>query len=398
MTKASTKKWLRLAVVLYIVILSVVAVTSLAWFVFEDTTSLQTSENYMKIIGGGELAIAVLPDDQSGVELGNYSTEQLLAGRAPAQTEEAEQDPDAEEGDEAFEGYVYPDISGDGKTFYYPRFVHVEDGVNIPPAEYTDGNYVTITQANGNMDSYMSVVRLGFRSASPMSVYLHNKSSVTGQAIANAVRVAFYSREDDTTFVWCPNETKAEDVKYLSLVNGNIVEKSYEAGSFLRRDVLMGSSQLASTYDESDPNESKPNAMINNAFPIVTFTEEDFATQGYAYKEVYVYIWVEGTDPDALDRNKDQTLEYALYFIGIDKEINSLELNKIVYEGGKLRYNGEQTPQFDYSTDGITWRRYVNELQLGGATTFYVRFAETASTQPGIGTTDAPRYVTFTAN
>lgn len=392
MTKESTKKLLRIAVILYIVILSGVAVTSLAWFVFEDTTSLQTNDNYMKIVGGDELAIALLEDGQTA-DQGNYDQSQTVPGRKPleeAEDAEGGEENADDEGSENFEGYVYPDISGNGSTFYYPKFVHKEDGAeNVPPKEYIDGNYVTITKANGNMDAYMVVLRVGFRSATPTTVYLHNESSVTGDtsdnggSIANAVRVAFHSPTDSTTYVWCPNESNASEIKYLSVQGETIAETSYTTQSFLDRDVIIGRDQLASSVSGETP------AMINNAPPIISFDEEDFkeANQGYVYKEVEIYIWVEGTDPDSVDENKDQTLQYELHFIGINKSVTTDSLNNIKYENGQLIYNDASSdqPKMVYSTDGIEWKSYSNSLELGNATEFYVRFAETASTQPGVG-------------
>ncbi|MBO7295837.1 MAG: hypothetical protein J6V39_01145, partial [Clostridia bacterium] len=103
--------------------------------------------------------------------------------------------------------------------------------------------------------------------------------------------------------------------------------------------------------------------------------------------EVEIYIWVEGTDPDSVDENKDQTLQYELHFIGINKSVTTDSLNNIKYENGQLIYNDASSdqPKMVYSTDGIEWKSYSNSLELGNATEFYVRFAETASTQPGVG-------------
>ena len=94
MKKATgTKKWIRLSMILYIVILSGAAVFTLAWFVFDETATIKTADN-MQITAGTKLEIALVEDGKD-LEWG-----QLIACNTPT---------------------TLPDITGNGSVFYFPK-------------------------------------------------------------------------------------------------------------------------------------------------------------------------------------------------------------------------------------------------------------------------------------
>ena len=138
--KATTKKWLRLSAILYVVILVGVTVSTFAWFLFEDTVTLQSEKN-MHITAGNKLEISFL--DEAGKPTG-YSS--WLENQTP-------------------EDVTYPDITGDGETFYFPNAL---DGTDSPYPEL----YQTITYGTENRDAYYITVNLQFRTTIPMDIYL----------------------------------------------------------------------------------------------------------------------------------------------------------------------------------------------------------------------------------
>lgn len=160
MEKTSVKKWLRLSVILYIVILSVVAVSTFAWFVFEKTVALESATE-MQITAGNKLEIILMDDEWAEIESGDWRSNIDITM----------------DGDT-----MYPDISSkDGQIFYYPKALN--NGEAPEKEDFYDvivhngvlhGN--DIETSSEVRSQYYVTVNLKFRTAQPMSVYLADGS------------------------------------------------------------------------------------------------------------------------------------------------------------------------------------------------------------------------------
>ena len=424
--KLQTKKWIRLSVILYIVILSAVAVATLAWFVIDETASLQTDTD-MKITTGNKLEIRPLDADGNPDE--NYQWGQM-------------QNIDVED-------RTYPDITYDyiNKTFYFPTSVD-ENGQAV------DESYREVSDSISK--DYYITVNLRFRSTLKMEVYLEDDSYVSGLAqtlvgdgsdnkssfgnfsrdgIAGAVRVAFFERDphsyDGQQFlrnIWVPNDTYKlttntsdgqspsytfstgenmadptqnieTDLGYMSKQSdGTMIKKVWTQNDYLDRIVTLGSQELASVED-ADGNDVTP--MINNAAPVITFTDADLKESGFYEKDLVIKIWIEGTDREANSVFTDGQLKYNFKFSGVQKDTNpvddpknenSFENRPVIYEEGKLYFKPTaegaekvavtQNDNLLYSFDGKFWSPYNNSIPSNSmpvdAEFFYVKYGETS--------------------
>lgn len=437
MVKATTKKWLRLAAVLYIAILVMAAVASFAWFVFGNTASIETSNNLV-ITSGNNLEIALydeLTGDVIAVNGEAFGNEIHLnthyGDNSDIETERMES---------------YPDITGDGKVFYFPTVLDEHD----QPMTSADTFRQIRTEAkvdgvkNADRDMYYITVCLQFRTTAAMDVYLAQGSYVLGaseltgvspdnasvfgnfsrDAIAGAARVAFLEdvngvptlknvwipndkyelsydpvTAEDKAAAWYPDkiiETNAahEEIIANFKVSGNreadigYMQKkqdssvmdmiSYTVDDYLNRSVTLGSDMLAS----SGTSEHVP--MINNAPKLLSFTAEEIqANGGSMTKKMIVRIWIEGTDRESDKATVGGELKYKLNFVGINKSVEVTKPN--VTLNGNVLEGIPEGMTVQYSYNGIDWSSYEgNQLSdTAGHSVIYVRYAETAGTQAG---------------
>ena len=438
MKKITTKKWLRVSVILYVVILTMVVIASFAWFVFDDTATLQTSNN-MVITSGNKLEIALRDATNTSGEFG--SVIQFVTDV----------------------NFSYPDITGTIDSngdliFYYPQALNENDE---PLYDEPDTfKQIDLSDAEASA-SYLITVKLSFRTTVPMDVYLSADSFVNGMtsfedfigtdskiagnnspygnfsrdAIAGAARVAFLEDTGDALLlknIWIPNEkyelkyipeNEASKAQKYGVVttdeNGRIAifgrdgvqeelnkigglaryetlsgermemtpfgtlqyvenDPSYPGmGKYLNRLITLGNASLAS----KDTQTSVP--MVNNAAPLLSFTAEEIrAKNGSCTKNLTIYIWIEGTDREADKATVGGKLKYKFDFVGIQKEECAYSVDNIEYSGNTLTYvssDGQSAPSLQYSENGIDWKTYDgSSLKLSeGIEKFYVRIAET---------------------
>ena len=435
MEKSSAKKWLKASTILYIVILTMVAIASFAWFVFDDTATLETSNN-MVITAGNKLEITLL--DEGGNPTKDFGSKITLNTNA---------------------SFSYPDITGNGITFFYPKAL---DTTDQPFYNMTDTFHIINTADKVERDQYFITVSLQFRTTTPMDIYLADTSYVSGMneytganasnlsaygnfsrdAIAGAARVAFLENQatgDILKNVWIPNDrfeidyvtpTEAtqfqgsnpnaikdengemaifkadgqrealEKIVYLSDTGGKYdlipygtLEKDTTylnkpgPDNFLNRLVTLGHKDLATKNSEDGQTERPP--MINNSAVLLSFTADEIREGGGAsVKNLTVRIWIEGTDREADKATIGGKLKFRFEFIGIQKNDSKYNANNIQYDASSktLTYNmqsmdGQETPStpdLHYSENGIDWKPYSNTVMLSeGTTRFYVRCAET---------------------
>ncbi len=425
MEKTSVKKWLRLSVILYIVILSVVAVSTFAWFVFEKTVSLE-SKTEMQITAGNKLEI-VWMDDKWEKELSEGGWLSNIDITMDGNT-------------------MYPDISsGDGQTFYYPKALMANGDAptnaelydiithnGVVHKESADDNRV-LESAPEVREKYYITVNLKFRTAQAMTIYLADGSKITpvsdsdpqkdacNKALAGMVRVAFLeatlpsesnlNTAYETKNIWIPNETyqltaktesgdsgisdqvsfevvdgeREDSYKYLGVdsVDGSIISKVWDVSNYLNKDVTVGGSLLAYADKEGQV------PMIRESSPLLTFTDAEIeANGGLVEKCLSMRIWFEGTDREAHNALLESKINYLFKFCGIQKE-NSPNTQDIVYQNDALLYKNDNTQVdanvLEWSCDGIKWNPYSpltftqseNKELLQGVDNIYVRYLET---------------------
>ena len=377
--KENTKKYVKLSIILYIVILSVALITTLAWFTFEKSATISTEED-SKIIAGDYLEICL--NDGSN----NWVTDMKLA-----------------------QSVQYPDVSltPEGKI-WYPVSLDENDQLFVDDAG-KNGVYRDVT----NDEGYFIKLNLKVRASRGLDVYLHSDSFVRGNmektdanitvdentnisfskdAVAGAARVAFFDSEG-VKMVWIPNEkynlvideetgkpinflqdgTPEGEYKYL-----NVVDDTVPSGNEYCKwddDLLSyGDNVLASTEGSY--------SSINDAKPILSFAEA-------GEKELTVYIWVEGSDREANTLLSGGVLQYNLKLVGIERKASaSLDISNVAYSGGKLIYassGDEAGSEILYSYNAKTWTPYTknNPDLAGGNSVLYVRAKETATEMAG---------------
>ena len=407
-----TRKWIRLSVILYIAILSFAAVFTMAWFMFDETATIKTADN-MQITAGAKLEIALVGESED-LEWG-----QLIASNTPT---------------------TFPDVTGDGTTFYFPK-VLTEDDNTFEAAD----TFYEISDASEDKDSYLITMHLRFKTTLPMDVYLSEESFVSGlsdvivgadagnksifgdfsrDGIAGAVRVAFIERDFDgldeyvLKNIWIPNDKyeisytdeqigNEGDHKAIFTTDGNREYTVLEDGTtqfkygymtqngenmtfipwtvdqYTARYVTLDSQKLA-VHNEDGVQ------WINEAAPLITFDEADFE-DGIAERDLIIKIWIEGTDREADKAFTDGQLKYNFSFVGIQKEafeVKNAELaaKEIVSDGQKLYYKEGDTLEeivesnlLQYSYNGVDWKPYNGNMQAENNASYqyvYVRYAE----------------------
>ena len=364
--KENSKKYVKLSIILYIVILSVALVGTLAWFVFEQTAEIKTSENG-KITAGEYLEIAIDDNDDSTPD--EWLSKIELA--YPAQ---------------------YPDISvtPDG-TAWYPVELNDDDTVIIGE----DGACIDVTDKDG----YFVKLDLKVRASKSLNVYLHEGSEVQGlnpdktdannsfskDAIAGAARVGFFDESGNVITVWVPNEkyelaadlstvsydgTPESSYKYLNVNDAGNVSSSETEIAWDSEKLLVGKDNLAS------------DTMTNASAPLLSFDEA-------GEKKLTVYVWIEGTDREANTVLSGGSIKFNLKLVGVlpkalasenaDLDINAVEFNKA---DGTLTYNGAEAGNeilYGFSADGVTTPYASGDpnFVVEAGSKLYIRTAET---------------------
>ncbi len=409
--KKSTKKNLRIAALLYVILLVVALGVSLAWFISNREVEVKSGDN-MVITVGSHLEVDVVGDMSTEGSWGSVVT--LNADK------------------------VCPDITGDGTHFYFPTTLDRSDQPMLDSLE----SFLYVNEAEESENYYIEV-KLKFRTALPMDVYLAATSNVFGEdevtpddltgsvssdLIAGAVRIGLSEVITDENgndveilkSIWIPNDRyevtpdyeqgtlnfdrngTRENFGYLSPDNGvwndqttAMVERYWTAQDYASGLVMVGNGQLAQK-DATVDSRAIP-AMVNGGVPLLTFE----GTGSMQEKVLLVRIWVEGTDREANTNLNGGRIKYELDFIGINKSLYTEEeqaaFQKITMGATGLQYeNGAAVgSEVLYSFNGIDWISYSasNSDFVANMTandnTVYIRMAETADKRPG-----APRKIT----
>ena len=364
--KQSTKKYLKLSLILYVVILAVAAVGTLAWFQYTREVAPTDEGN---IISGKNVDICINDgNDLWGNEISISRAEKM------------------------------PDISmtpaGD---FYYPRALDGND--ELITGDAGKGLYLKIDNPTG----YFIKIPLKVRANQALDLYLEDTSFVKGvsiadgatsttsaDAIAGAARVAFFEVSGSTKTlktVWIPNEKyqlygtgnvdlvgNPEPVYYYLNVQGNTVEKDNKTIAWEDSLLSIGNDSLASCEDSSDESEI---VYVDDATPLLSFTEA-------GQKTLEVCIWIEGTDREAKTLLSGGTISYELDFVGVEsKKDPTIDINQVTYDAGKFLYEGNDVSDMIlYSVDEKIWSSY-----MPGTPYFddiaYIRVKETKDTKLG---------------
>ena len=361
--KENSKKYVKLSIILYIVILSVALVGTLAWFVFEQTAEIKTSENG-KITAGEYLEIAI--DDKNDETPDEWLSKIELA--SPAQ---------------------YPDISvtPDGKA-WYPVELNDDDTVKIGE----DGACIDVTDKDG----YFVKLNLKVRASKSLNVYLHNGSEVQGlnpdktdannsfskDAIAGAARVGFFDESGSVITVWVPNE-KYELASDASSINysGN-AEGSYKYLNVSDAGNVSGDSAWDSEKISVGNNALATDTMANEAIPLLSF-------DGAGEKKLTVYVWIEGTDREANTVLSGGNIKFNLKLVGIPKkaaaENSDIDINAVVFNktDGSFTYNGDEMGNeilYGFDADAVNTPYAEGDPNLANVDSgskLYIRTAET---------------------
>ena len=365
----NAKKYIKLSIILYIVILCVALVSTLAWFTFEKSATIST-EDESKIVAGEYLEICI--DDGND----NWATDIKVNNVAQ-----------------------FPDISvtPEGKA-WYP--ISLDEGEKLFVGEKGKGVYNDVT----NKDGYFVKLPLKVRASKAIDVYLHQDSFVEGldldktdadgkyskDAISGASRVAFFD-ENGAKMMWVPNENyqlfvdedtgeiidfkfngeKESEYKYLNVID-DTVTKDNEYGEWDPDEVqiLEGKNSLAT------------DTANNGAAPILSFNKAE-------EKKITLYIWIEGSDREANTIFSGGALSYSIKLTGITRKAESkINIEDVAYSAGKLIYTSSGAEVGDeilYSYNSETWTPYSsgNPDLANGKEVIYVRAKETATENAG---------------
>ena len=374
--KENTKRYVKLSILLYIVILSVALVGTLAWFLFEQSATIKTEED-SRIIAGEYLEIC-FDDGDDDPNNDKWGIDVSVSNSAQ-----------------------FPDVSltPDG-TVWYPVSLEEDDGLIY--GEAGRGVYENVTGLNG----YLVKIPLKVRASTGINVYLDQSSKLEGvdlektdasgvdgsvfsrDAVAGAARVAFFD-ESGAKMVWVPNEryelisssegalnivydgNPEDEYKYLNVVDG-IVNEGSEYGTWDSDLIALGTDKLA-----SDGN-------TNEATPLLEFTKAG------EEKKLVIYIWIEGSDREANTVLSGGSFKYDLKLTGIvEKAPSAVNVDDVAYKNGQLVYassGAEVGSEILYSYDGNVWTPYStgNPDLAKGNSVLYVRAKETAAERAGL--------------
>ena len=380
--KENTKRYVKLSIILYIVILSVALVGPLAWFVYEKSATVKT-EDESRIVVGEYLEIC-FDDHDDDPNNDEWVTDIGVTNVAK-----------------------FPDVSvtPNGKV-WYP--VSLNEGDKLLVGDDSQGVYRNVT---ATPEGYYVRLDLKIRASRGLTVYLHNDSYVRGDmtktdanvkvdentevsfsrdAVAGASRVGFFDENGNAKCVWVPNanyqllfdeetgdvngfaQTGAAESEYLYLnvdeASNNRVDEGAEYEKWSSDLIYTGTLAI--------------DGNVNDAKPIVTFTDA-------GEQKVSLYIWVEGSDREANTVLSGGSISYLLKFVGIDPKVTSnVNIDDVSYDSGKLVYTSsgnEVGGEILYSYDAQSWTPYntKNPDLTKGNSVLYVRAKETANEQAG---------------
>ena len=386
--KSGNKRFLKISIVLYIVIIAIIVVYTVSWFITNRRVEVGTNEE-ISINVGAKLEILQLDKEDA-----NWSTSIKI---------------------NTADDLSYSDITGNGLKFYFPTYLDGNDQPNTNDVE----SYKEVKDGDTNLIT----IRLKVRTADNIDLYLSNASYVmpedeetkdalfsggqfANDYIAGASRVAFIEVVDGEEVlknVWIPNDeyeltypekdmatftktgTREESYTYQT-VNGNAVETiTYTADDFANGLVTVGSKNLAFNVASDEENATIP-PMINSGAPILSFTDSNAVQE----KELIIRMWFEGTDREADKAFNGGRVKYNVSFVGIIKDNASTadveRLNTLQYRNGQLYFGAETEAGtgFLYSLNGIDWSEYnktnLTTSNVGTVGEYvYVKTKETSS-------------------
>lgn len=372
--KGNTKKYLKLSLILYVVILSVAIVGTLAWFVLDRKVEV-TPEATSKVTAGKNVEISIDGSDSWGNEIKLQQVEKM------------------------------PDVSmtPDG-TFWYPTTLNEEDD-SLKTGEAGKGFYRDVTNADG----YFIKIPLKIKANEDINLYLDRDSFVKGtdldesegssttskNAIAGAARVAFFERKGETKTlktVWEPNEKyqlfnegensyvkfdgQAEDMKYLNVI-GNTVPEDEQTILWEKDKLSIGQNKLVSRYAVGEGEEKEEHVDINRATVLLELKAGEVS-----YLDIY--IWIEGTDRESHTLLSGGSIDYKISLVGAKaKGEPEIDIEKVVFDNG-FKYNGEDVnDQILWSKDGERWSIFSLVGNPNVSDIKYIRVKETEDTTLG---------------
>ena len=376
--KQSTKKYFKLSLILYVVILSLAVVGTLAWFIFNKSVHVSPEED-AEISAGKNVEICINDgSDQWGNSIKLQNTGKM------------------------------PDVSmtPDG-VFWFPTLLDEND--EIITGENGKGLYSNVTEANG----YFVKIPLKVKANKALNVYLDSESFVKGvaiekdttddqttskDAIAGAARVAFFERTSDggkeLKTIWEPNEKyqlvvgnggdpsvifdgAKMDMMYLNVEGDTVPEDAQTIAWKTEHSNLLsvGENALVSRNVLADGTE---HIDVKEAKVLLKF-------EAAGEKEIDIYIWIEGTDRESKTLLSGGSISYEIKLVGVEEKAEpTVNINDVEFKSG-IFYSGgiDICDKILWSKDGNTWSGYtsinnpnVNEIR-------YIRIKETATTKLG---------------
>ena len=398
--KQNTKKYIKLSIILYIVILSVALIGTLAWFTFEKSVTISTEEK-SKIVAGEYLEIC-FDDGDDDPSNDVWLTEIGVTNIAQ-----------------------FPDVSvsPDG-TVWYPQ--SLDEGEKLFVGEKGEGIYTNVT----NTEGYFVKLNLKVRASKGLDLFLHENSFVNGvdmnkqdaqvltnvpgetdefgnpktetafafskDAIAGASRVAFFV-DGQMKIMWAPNEgyhlivdETTGEIKEFKTDSG--VAEEYKYLNVVDNTVPAGNEYI--TYKDDVANKWENNEIeLLNTSNLATATENKGQTPILSFseageKKLTVYIWVEGSDREANTLLSGGSLNYKLQFVGIaPKAEPTVNIENVSYDSNRLVYSDGTVAggEILYSYDQSVWTPYnaTNPDLAKENTVLYIRTKETATEKLG---------------
>lgn len=363
--KENTKRYVKLSIILYIVILCVALVGTLAWFIYDKSAIVSTEDN-AKITVGDYMEIKLKSDS-------DWSSEIRFG-----------------------DNVQYPDVSlnPETKEVWYPTSLDADD--NLWYGEDGKGKYKNVTDEDG----YFAKIELEVRASKGMSVYLHQDSYLKGNeitategqittknAIAGAARVAFYDAESKNfTMLWVPNSTYeyvgTDENDNPKVKVAGTPEESY---NYIKvENNIVASADAIGTWSNVSTNNLATDTEVGEAIPILEFEEAG------QVKDLTIYIWIEGTDRESKTPFSGGILGYSLKLIGLPKSAatDTAAIDDIVFKNGELVYSSTGKVaggEVLYSYDNENWTTYnaTNPDLAKKSEVLYVRMRETATELAG---------------
>ena len=375
--KQRTKKYIKLSLILYVVILSLAVVGTLAWFIFNKSVNI-SPEDDAEISAGKNVEICI--NDGSN-QWGN-SIKLQNTGKMPDVS-----------------------MTPDG-VFWFPTLLDEND--EIITGEDGEGLYSNVTEANG----YFVKIPLKVKVNKALNVYLDSESFVKGvaiekdttdtqtiskDAVAGAARVAFFERKSDggkeLKTIWEPNEkyqlvinngnptvlfdgTKM-DMTYLN-VDGDTVPKDEQTIAWktehsnllsVGENALVSRNVLADGTEHIDVKEAKVLLAFESA----------------GEKEIDIYIWIEGTDRESKTVLSGGSISYEIKLVGVEAKADpTIDINSVEFKDG-IFYSGatDICDKILWSKDGKAWSEYSANNNPNTKEIRYIRIKETVTTKLG---------------